>query len=133
MDKIIELSKFKEAEARRLLEQLMQAVNYLHQQSICHRQIQPHNILLSSKDNDSRVLLADFGNASVLWTDDDGNFLPLTDPLPGSVIYHAPEALKKDSEGYGKEIDIWSVGCVAYIMMSGVAPFLDSSDEELAS
>jgi len=131
-DKLIDLGKFKEPDAKKVIDQVLQAVNYLHQQSITHRDIKLENILLSSKDPaDAKVILADMGNASIIWTDDDGNSLPLTDPLPGSLIYAAPESLKDDSAGYGKEVDIWSVGVITYILIAGFPPFNADDDEQL--
>jgi len=130
LDKLIELSKFKEADSRKYIDQLLQGINYLHQSFVCHRDIKFENIMLSNKDNDARIVLLGFGEASAIWTDDDGNETPFTTPLPGSIIYHAPETFKENAE-YFKAVDLWAVGVVSYTMICGVPPFIADTNEDI--
>eukprot|EP01101_Sappina_pedata_P004971 TRINITY_DN2194_c0_g1_i1.p1 TRINITY_DN2194_c0_g1~~TRINITY_DN2194_c0_g1_i1.p1 ORF type:complete len:393 (+),score=146.95 TRINITY_DN2194_c0_g1_i1:113-1180(+) len=129
-DKLIEISKFREPDARKYIDQLLQAVNCLHQAYICHRDIKLENMMLSSRDGEVRLILHGLSQAEPIWTDEDGNETPMTNALPGSIIYHAPESFNKS---YLKSIDVWAVGVVAYIMMCGVPPFAGDTDEEIKS
>ena len=54
----------------------------------------------------------------------------------GTIDFMAPEMIKRydkgsNSQGYGKEIDIWAIGIMSYIIMSGEFPFIDETDEDV--
>ena len=108
---------YSENEAKALLRQLLEAVGCIHSKGIMHRDIKPENILLVSKANDSDIKLSDFGLAK---QSKDSQF-PRSFSICGSDFYLAPEVIKQ--EEYGREVDIWAVGVVAYVMLSGSLPF----------
>merc|ERR1712166_1249289 len=79
-------------------------------------------------DGDAPVKLADFGLAAS-WRPDT----PLTEPC-GTPEYVAPEVLTghvKGVKGYGPPVDVWSIGCLTYILMVGYAPFYGDGYELL--
>merc|ERR1719191_2432046 len=84
-----------------------------------HRDLKPENILLASKQNDTDIKISDFGLAKI--SKDYPHRLPRSHSICGSDFYLAPEVVKQ--EEYGREIDIWSVGVVAYVLLSGSLPF----------
>jgi serine/threonine protein kinase len=51
----------------------------------------------------------------------------------GTPMYVAPDMLRRDNSGYGKEVDLWSAGVVLFIMVSGYPPFYDEDDSKLLS
>lgn len=51
----------------------------------------------------------------------------------GTPMYVAPDMLRRDHSGYGREVDLWSAGVVLFIMISGYPPFFDDDDTKLLS
>ena len=91
----------------------MSAVHHLHEQSITHRDIKPENILFTHRGADAAVKLTDFG----LSTMKTGRLTAKC----GTPSYCAPELLS--GIGYGREVDLWALGVVAYVLMVGDLPF----------
>lgn len=115
-----------EEDARRVLLNIMQAVSYMHMHNVIHRDIKPENLILRDKSKHPQVKLVDFGFARVLREGTD----PPSD-LRGTALYVSPEMVKRLP--YGKEVDIWSLGCNLYIMLSGIVPFETKDIDELYS
>jgi calcium-dependent protein kinase len=111
--------------AKKITKQLLEAVEYCHEQGIAHLDIKPENIVLAEEWRDSRdnpipdIKLIDFGLASTLSI--MGECLKLKNcERKGTAEYIAPEVMKKI---YNKKADIWSIGCVVYTLLSGYTPF----------
>lgn len=88
----------------------------MHKQNIIHRDLKPENVLLQ---DENVVKLADFG-FSVLNNGNHGQSRVL-----GSPLYMAPEIIR--GETYGSEVDIWAVGVIACILLTGRPPFYGKS------
>ena len=70
--------------------------------------IQPENLLLSDKSKNGKVMISDFGLSKIF---NDEEVMKTACGTPG---YVAPEVLKR--QGYGKEVDLWSIGVITYIL-----------------
>ncbi|CAD5213971.1 unnamed protein product [Bursaphelenchus okinawaensis] len=105
--------RLSEDEARHKFWQIISAVEYLHKNGIVHRDLKAENLLLDSNHD---IKLADFGFSNFY---EKENTL---DTFCGSPPYAAPEIF--EGKRYtGPEIDVWSLGVVLYVLVSGVLPF----------
>jgi len=118
-DRIQQKQFYPEQEAKLLIRNLLEAVGFIHSKGIMHRDLKPENILLASKVSNTDVKVSDFGLAKI--SKDYPRRLPRSHSICGSDFYLAPEVIKQ--EEYGREIDIWSVGVVCYVVLSGSLPF----------
>lgn len=115
-DRICEKGKFTEKDAAETIRQVLDAVDYLHQNNVVHRDLKPENLLYLSSDLNSALVLADFGIAKML----DSPTEQLT-TMAGSFGYAAPEVMLK--KGHGKPVDMWSMGVITYTLLCGYSPF----------
>ncbi|XP_068121495.1 testis-specific serine/threonine-protein kinase 3 isoform X2 [Hyperolius riggenbachi] len=115
-DHIIKNGAFPEDDAQTLFHQLVEAIHYLHNRGVAHRDLKCENTLL-----DHGVLkLTDFGFAKILPTSTG----ELTHTFCGSLAYAAPEVLQGVPHDSRKG-DIWSMGVLLYVMLSATLPFHD--------
>lgn len=118
-DRIVEKGSYSEQDAANCVNQICQAIAYLHDNDIVHRDLKPENLLYATRDEGSPLKLADFGLSKMLTND-------LTmQTVCGTPGYCAPEVLR--GERYGPAVDMWAVGVITYIMLCGYEPFY--SDE----
>jgi len=120
-DKIIEEGAYSETKACLCVQKILSAVEYLHELNIVHRDLKPTNLLLKDPNDLTDVKLADFGLSKLLSDD------ILMHTACGTPIYVAPEVL--NGEGYDKEVDLWSVGVIMYILLCGFPPFFDDTND----
>lgn len=124
-DRILQMKKFTETDVAKICIQILRGLNYMHKKNIAHRDIKPENILLASKDIDNLELkITDFGFAKCYDPEQGG----LTETL-GSPLYMAPEIIKKLP--YDCSVDIWALGVMTYIMLSGKPPFKGKSKDDV--
>ncbi|XP_018430383.1 PREDICTED: calcium/calmodulin-dependent protein kinase type 1B [Nanorana parkeri] len=114
-DRIIERGYYTEKDASQLVRQILDALQYLHNMGIVHRDLKvpwPQN----------ELKLGDFGLSKI----EDGGMMATACGTPG---YVAPELLEQ--KPYGKAVDVWALGVISYILLCGYPPFYDENDSEL--
>lgn len=123
-DRICEKGSYFEKDAAKIVQTICGAVAYLHENGIVHRDLKPENLLFRERDEDSDLLIADFGLSRIIDTD-KFHTLKTTCGTPG---YMAPEIFKKT--GHGKPVDLWAIGVITYFLLSGYTPFEGSNNVE---
>ncbi|KAJ1994951.1 Calmodulin-dependent protein kinase cmk2 [Coemansia spiralis] len=114
--KICDLGHFTEEDAAKLIRCGFDSIAYLHKYNIVHRDIKPENFIFLDKSHDAPLMLADFGIARIMRSDDE-----ILNTMCGSIGYAAPEILLR--QGHSKPVDIWSMGVVTFSTLSGYSPF----------
>ncbi|KAJ3215012.1 calcium calmodulin-dependent protein kinase type 1G [Dinochytrium kinnereticum] len=122
-DDIVGKGKYTERDTAKIVQKILLAIDYLHSHGIAHRDLKPENLLLSDKGPNPKIMISDFG-LSKIFCDDE-----VMRTACGTPGYVAPEVLKR--QGYGKEIDLWSLGVITYILICGYPPFYDQNNVEL--
>lgn len=122
-DRIISMNQYTEADARDLAKILLEAVNYMHQAGIAHRDLKPQNLLLRSKNDNATIKVADFGFSRKVHTPKS-----LSNRC-GTPSYVAPEILKNIP--YDQSCDMWSVGVILYVLLCGYTPFMSEDQEQM--
>ena len=111
-------------DARRVLADIADALDYAHRRGVIHRDIKPDNILID--DESGRSLLADFGIARGT---DKGGTLTRVGDVVGTPQYMSPEQAR-GGELDGRS-DLYSLGAVGFAMLSGRAPFVGGTTQEV--
>ncbi|CDF37382.1 Protein-serine/threonine kinases Rhodoplastic [Chondrus crispus] len=122
-DIIADAGSFSEQQAAQVTRDVIKGIQYLHMHDIVHRDIKPENVLCVSKSWPLLVKLADFGLADF---SKDGEIKSEQPSMIGTPGYVAPEVVNK--EKYGTPVDMWAVGVLLYIMLSGKMPFYGRDD-----
>ncbi|CAB1315292.1 unnamed protein product, partial [Coregonus sp. 'balchen'] len=107
-DRIVEKGFYTERDASQLIHQILDA---------------PENLLYYSMDEDSKIMISDFGLSKI---EDTGSVMSTACGTPG---YVAPEVLAQ--KPYSKAVDCWSIGVISYILLCGYPPFYDENDAKL--
>ncbi|XP_076604159.1 serine/threonine-protein kinase D1 [Chaetodon auriga] len=103
-----------------LVTQILVALRHLHFKNIVHCDLKPENVLLASADSFPQVKLCDFGFARIIG---EKSFRR---SVVGTPAYLAPEVLR--NKGYNRSLDMWSVGVIIYVSLSGTFPFNEDED-----
>uniref|UniRef100_A0A3P9KVS0 Death-associated protein kinase 1 n=1 Tax=Oryzias latipes TaxID=8090 RepID=A0A3P9KVS0_ORYLA len=122
-DFLAEKESLSEEEATQFLKQILDGVLYLHSKQIAHFDLKPENIMLLNRSAPHpRIKIIDFGLAHKI---DFGNDFK---NIFGTPEFVAPEVV--NYEPLGLEADMWSVGVITYILLSGASPFLGDNKQE---
>lgn len=125
-DRIIESGHFTEVQAAILMQQIIRAIYYMHENHVCHRDLKPENFLFMTKDaiEKNYLKIIDFGLSCKFAADQT-----LTTKA-GTPYYVAPQVL---AGKYDHLSDIWSCGVIMYVLLCGYPPFFGDTDAEVLS
>ncbi|XP_036447557.1 calcium/calmodulin-dependent protein kinase type 1G-like [Colossoma macropomum] len=123
-DRLLNQGMFSEKDASLVIRQVLEGVNYLHKNGIVHRDLKLENLLYYSQDDNSKIMISDFGLSKI----EDNGIMSTTCGTPG---YVAPEVLGQ--KPYSKAVDCWSIGVITYILLCGYPPFYEESESLLFS
>ncbi|XP_071424221.1 death-associated protein kinase 2 isoform X1 [Pithys albifrons albifrons] len=122
-DFLAQKESLSEEEATRFIKQILDGVNYLHSKKIAHFDLKPENIMLLDKNIPiPHIKLIDFGLAHKI--EDGVEFKNIF----GTPEFVAPEIV--NYEPLGLAADMWSIGVITYILLSGASPFLGETKQE---
>mmetsp|Transcript_39717 Transcript_39717/g.97625 ORF Transcript_39717/g.97625 Transcript_39717/m.97625 type:complete len:754 (-) Transcript_39717:484-2745(-) len=116
--RIAERRAYTERDAAACFKQVLEAVGHMHNRGIVHCDLKPENVLYED-DTDRQIKIADFGFAQFMPGGSEGGE-KLSKQL-GTLSYTAPEILA--GTGYDTKADMWSLGVILYILLSGIPPF----------
>lgn len=130
-DALIGKEKYGENDAAVIFYQMVAAVNYVHSMNLAHRDLKLENFIFEDKKPDSHLKLIDFGLSHTA-----KNGIHRMKSVVGTPYYIAPEVLKSDSNSangptYTEKCDIWSLGVLLYMLLSGSPPFAGNSDNDI--
>lgn len=100
---------------------MVKAIRYLHDHNIVHRDLKLENFLFETDSDDSELILIDFGLSQIYFPNE-----VILNPV-GTPYYVAPEVL---NGAYGNKCDIWSIGVIAFMLVSGTPPFYGKTDND---
>ncbi|XP_014769309.1 serine/threonine-protein kinase H1 homolog [Octopus bimaculoides] len=124
LDRIIGKGYFSEADAITVLKMVFEGVRYLHSLGITHRDLKPENLLYYHPGNDSKIMITDFGLSATRKGPD--NWM---NTACGTPEYIAPEILAR--KPYTSQVDLWAVGVITFILLSGEMPFEEDNKTRL--
>ena len=116
--------KLPESRASTIIHKMSTAVYYMHSFGVAHRDLKPENVLMTSDDDEGDIRILDFGLSKIL-----GPYEKCDEPY-GTLTYCAPEIII--DEPYSKAVDLWSLGIMTYLMVSGKLPFNSEDENEIA-
>ncbi|RMZ86075.1 hypothetical protein DV737_g165, partial [Chaetothyriales sp. CBS 132003] len=117
--------KLLEVEAAVIIRQVSIALCFLHENDIVHRDLKPDNILMTSLSAGCRIVLTDFGAARRIHSPSSRML-----SIVGTDEYAAPEVFgsrkhRQGEKGYTSAVDMWSLGCVTVVLLTGGSAFND--------
>eukprot|EP00111_Clytia_hemisphaerica_P007157 TCONS_00020800-protein len=123
-EKVVEDDNLTERQVIRYMKQVIYGVQHMHRKNMVHLDLKPENILClgGGKPGYEEIKLIDFGMTRVLDKDGDERV------MGGTPEFIAPEVLKYDPVTVAA--DMWSLGVITYVLLSGLSPFMGDDDNE---
>lgn len=118
--------RYTEPEAARLVFKMLSAIAYCHRQGVSHRDLKLENFIFVTKSPDSDLKLIDFGLSKKY-----GSSIRRMSTMVGTPYYMAPEVVTGKDSGYTQACDVWSIGVITYMLLSGTPPFKGESDHQV--
>ncbi|MFN7133245.1 MAG: serine/threonine protein kinase [Myxococcales bacterium] len=116
------------ARALRIIEQIARALANAHGQGVIHRDLKPHNVMVSAVDGQDHCKVLDFGLVKMLEEDNGGEQLTTTGQVLGTPAYMAPEQAAGDP--CDQRADLYSLGVCLFYCLAGSTPFKTNSAQK---
>ncbi|GAB5371254.1 hypothetical protein AAMO2058_001563600 [Amorphochlora amoebiformis] len=126
LERVADDHSFSDSDAADVIRTVAGVLDYLHEMGIIHRDLKPQNLVYRSDAKGAQLVVTDFGLSKFL---KDG--ATHTKTACGTPLYLAPEVIM--GNGYGKECDLWSLGVMLYVLLTGYYPFYSSDRRRLYS
>lgn len=114
---------YTEAGCARIMKQIVDAVRYIHDKGIIHRDLKLENFMFSNEGTDSELRMIDFGLSKHF------KFGDVQDEAVGSAYTVAPEVIRGE---YNEKADEWSIGVITYLLLSGETPFGGAGEDDIS-
>jgi len=125
-DRIHEMKRFSMEMASQHICRILDAILHCHNHQICHRDLKPENIVYAEKGGGPETLtIIDFGDAKQV--DDNGNY----EEFVGTAYYLPPEIVRVRKGHEMKKSDVWSIGVITYVLLTGRPPFWGNTNKEI--
>ncbi|KAI3433566.1 hypothetical protein D9Q98_003377 [Chlorella vulgaris] len=124
-DHIAAVQQLREHDARAIFQQVAEGVAHLHSLGIAHRDLKPQNLMYVSADEGAQVKVMDYDLAKVNYAERWEGGTPC-----GTIYYMAPEIVRH--QRYSQAVDMWSLGVILFILLTGRMPFDGKTNEEIA-
>ncbi|KAL4479213.1 hypothetical protein ABPG72_011425 [Tetrahymena utriculariae] len=108
---------------KRILKEIISAVDYLHSEGICHRDLKPDNILISNDLQNIKIIDFEISKRFKYFRQNKTGVLKVCEmwTRTGTLDFQSPEMF--ESAGYTEAVDIWAIGVIAYYLLTGRLPF----------
>jgi len=126
-ERIVKAKEFKESVVCKIVQQMLSAISHLHKYDIVHRDLKPENFVFEDTSEMSKIVMIDFGSAL------ESQAGHVYREICGTPYYMPPEAQGTKGRDLKtmKSGDMYSIGVITYIMMSGIPPFGGDTDKEI--
>ncbi|XP_065656645.1 probable myosin light chain kinase DDB_G0271550 isoform X2 [Hydra vulgaris] len=111
-----------EYQVARYMRQILEGVNHMHEKNIVHLDLKPENILCSGIMDEDEIKIIDFGFSRELKSEEQNKV------ICGTAEFIAPEVISFNP--ITLKTDMWSIGVITYVLISGISPFLGGNDNE---
>lgn len=125
-DRIHKMKKFDEKMASQHIIRVLDAILWCHQRKIVHRDLKPENMVYSQKSGGPESLVViDFGDAKLVEENE------MYEEFVGTAFYLPPEIVRARKGTEMKKSDVWSIGVITYVLLTGRPPFWGNSNKEI--
>jgi len=125
-DRIHKKKYFTEIETAQVIMVVLDAMLHCHKHQIVHRDLKPENMVYSVANGGPETLtIIDFGDAK--YVDDEGVYTEFV----GTAFYLPPEIVRERKGKELKKSDVWSIGVIAYVLLTGRPPFFGNGNKEI--
>ena len=119
------MEHFSEKQAADLLRTMIETIEYCHTKNIVHRDLKPENVVYDTPGDDANIVLIDFGDAARVEDHE------MYSEFVGTIYYLPPEITRHRHGWELKKSDMWTIGVIAYVLVTGKPPFYGKDNKQI--